>query len=75
MFKFGIVSTGFISNILAMAIRSSDTATLNAVSSRNLEKAQEFVNNHKITDVYRDWREMLEKADIDGVYLGTPTTV
>ena len=72
--KWGIISTGHISNKFANALKILPEAELVAVASRNIEKAREFANKHHIPKAYASYEELAEDSDIEVVYIGTPHT-
>jgi len=75
MVRFGIVGTGVGANFCAQgisAISDADMANLVAVTSRREERAREFASKWGLRDWYTDYREMLEKADIEAVIISTP---
>ncbi len=48
-------------------------ARLVSVCSRNRQKATEFADGYGVSEVFTDWRELLEAPGIDAVCLATPT--
>ncbi|MFB0503131.1 MAG: Gfo/Idh/MocA family protein, partial [Candidatus Bathyarchaeia archaeon] len=75
MVKFGIVGTGVGANFCAQGIsmiHDAEIADLIAVTSRRDERAREFASKCGLKDWYTDYREMLEKADIEAVVINTP---
>jgi predicted dehydrogenase len=74
-FRWGIVGTGYIANSMAPMIRQAPLARLAAVSSRRLETANEFGEEHAVPHRFDDWSAMLASDEIDAVYIATPTAV
>lgn len=72
--KWGIISTGNISNKFAEALKILPEAELLAVASRDLVSAKEFANKHQIPRAYATYQELADDPDIDVVYVGTPHT-
>lgn len=73
--RLGIVGTGKIAGVLAVAIRRARGATLAAASSRRLERARSFLDRQGGGGAaYGSWRELCESADVDAVYIATPTS-
>ncbi len=72
--RFGIVGTGFIAEVIANSIEQADGATLSAVSSRKLEKAQAFVNDRTGVYAVQGVDALVSRDDVDAVYIATPTT-
>jgi predicted dehydrogenase len=72
-FGIGIVGTGLIANVVADAIARSSKAKLAAVSSRRLETAKEFAAKHQEAAAVQGIKDLLSRADVDAVYVATPT--
>jgi len=70
---FGIVGTGFIAGVIADAIVQSTKAKLIAVSSRRLENASSFAAKRQGVAAVQGFESLLTRADIDAVYIATPT--
>jgi len=70
--KWGIISTGHISNKFAQALAILPQAELIAVASRNISIARDFAKKHNIPKAYGTYQELAEDANIDVVYIGTP---
>ena len=72
-FGFGVVGTGVIAGVIADAIVKSQNAQLIAVSSRQIENAQDFVTNRQGVAAVQGAHTLLSRADIDALYIGVPT--
>jgi len=72
--KWGIISTGHISNKFADALKILPEAELLAVASRNEKNALEFAKKHQIPRAYASYTELANDPDIDVIYIGTPHT-
>ena len=72
--KWGIISTGHISNKFARALAILPQAELLAVASRNISSAQEFAKEHDVPKAYGTYEDLSKDAEIDVVYIGTPHT-
>jgi dihydrodiol dehydrogenase / D-xylose 1-dehydrogenase (NADP) len=72
--KWGIISTGHISNKFAKALAILPEADLVAVASRDIVSANEFAKNHNIPKTYGSYQELADDPNIDVVYIGTPHT-
>ena len=70
--KWAIVGTGYIANEFACGLMEVEDGALSACVSRNEDTAREFAAKYGCNDCYTDYNEMLEKADVDIVYLGIP---
>lgn len=73
--KIGIVGTGMISNVVAGTINLSTQADLVAVSSRNIDTAKSFAEEHNIEHTFDAWENLLASNLVDTIYIGTPTNV
>lgn len=73
--RWGIIGTGYIANAMAPMIGMAPAARLAAVSSRRLETANEFGDEHDVGHRFDDWSAMLASGEIDAVYIATPTIV
>ena len=67
--RYGIISTASIAPRFAEAMKCTDNGVVMAVSSRSLEKARAFAEEHDIPAYYDDYRKILEDPQIDAVYL------
>jgi predicted dehydrogenase len=72
-FGFGVVGTGVIAGVIADAIVKSQNAQLIAVSSRQIENAQDFVTNRQGVDAVQGAHTLLSREDIDALYIAVPT--
>ena len=75
--KLGIIGTGKIVEDALFAIEPVSQIELKAIFARehSRQKAEDFAVRHKISEVYTDYDELLEKADIDTVYIGLINSV
>lgn len=72
--KWGIISTGHISDKFAGALAILPEAELAAVASRNQNSASQFAAKHQIPKAYSSYQELADDPDIDAIYIGTPHT-
>ena len=72
-FKFAIMGAGDISRKFCDAARRLDNCTVTAVSSKSIERAKAFADRENIPSAYGNYREMLEREQIDCVYIGADT--
>ncbi len=71
--RISIVGTNFISDRLAEAAALVDGVEITAVYSRKSDTGAAFAAKHGIKTVFADYSEMLASADIDAVYVASPT--
>ncbi len=70
--RWGILSTGHISNKFANALAILPEAELAAVASRDQNSANQFAAKHQIPKAYSSYQELADDPDIDAIYIGTP---
>jgi predicted dehydrogenase len=69
--RFGILGAGRIAHRFCQAANGIDR-TLQAVASRDRERAREFQESYHIATMYGSYGEMLADPDVDCVYVATP---
>jgi hypothetical protein len=73
-FRFGVLSTArIVSNALIDPATRLDVDVV-AVASRDQARGQEFAAAHGIGSVSRTYAELLERDDLDAVYLPLPAS-
>lgn len=72
--RWGIVGTGSIASSMAGMIKLADAAEIAAVSSRRLESANAFAEQHGVPQQFDSWQAMIESAEVDAIYVATPTS-
>ena len=80
--RWGILGAAFIARKNWQAIRDAGNATLVAVASRDLTRAQAFIDECQgsaphaaIPEAMDSYEALLERADIDAVYIPLPTAL
>ena len=73
--RWGIVGTGGIANLMVPMINKADAAETSAVSSRRMETAEAFANDHDVPNAFDSWQEMIDSGAVDAIYVATPTSV
>ena len=75
--KLAIIGTGKIVSDALAAIGGAGGIGINAIWARphSRERAESLASRFGIREVYTDYGELLEKADIDTVYIGLINTV
>ncbi len=69
--KFGIIGAGIIAADYDTAIAEIENAQITAVCDINLEAASALAQKHE-AQVFTDYREMAENADVDAVIINLP---
>ena len=72
MIRFGILGPGKIARKFASDIQLVPNATLVAVASRSLSKAEKFKDEFGAKIAYGSYQELAESKLIDAVYIATP---
>jgi UDP-N-acetyl-2-amino-2-deoxyglucuronate dehydrogenase len=70
--NLAIVGCGDIAGFTALVSRLVPQVTLSACCDVNGERAQTFAKRHRISKVFTDYNELLEKSNTDAVYLAVP---
>jgi predicted dehydrogenase len=60
---------------MAPRVRQAANAELVAVSSRRMERAKEFADQHSVGKAFDSWAEMIAWDGVDAIYVATPTSV
>jgi D-xylose 1-dehydrogenase (NADP+, D-xylono-1,5-lactone-forming) len=70
--RWGLLSTANINRRLIPAIRASKRGILNAVASRDFEKAKAYAGDWNIPLCFGSYEEMLTSGEVDAVYISLP---
>ncbi len=70
--RWGILSTGHISQKFARALQLAEGAELYAVASRTQEKAEAFAATYGVSRAYGSYEAMAADPAVDVIYIGTP---
>lgn len=70
-FRLGIIGAAKIGVKFCEAVASIPGVQVAAVASKSAQRAQAFAQANGIEASYGDYREMLARKDIDGVYIAT----
>ena len=75
--KIGIIGTGKIIVDALYAMEPLSDISRNAIFARphSRDKGEELAKQYSIAEVYTDYEELLDKADIDTVYIGLINSV
>jgi len=71
-FKWGILGPGRIAHEFAKGLQVIDDASLYAVASSKMERAQEFANQYGGAKLYNSYKALVNDPEVDGVYIATP---
>jgi predicted dehydrogenase len=70
--RWGILGAGFIAGMFAWDLSFTDDATVVAVASRDIDKAQAFADERGPMRAYGSYEELVADPDIDYVYVAVP---
>ncbi len=70
--RIGIIGTGFARSTQIPAFRACPHARIVAIASARRERAEAVAREFEIPFAARDWREVVERADVDLVSIVTP---
>jgi predicted dehydrogenase len=70
--RIGVLGTARIARSVMPQIHASQSATVVAVGSRSVDKAQQFANELKIPEYFGSYDEILESPSVDAVYIPLP---
>lgn len=73
--KWGIIGLGTISRKFATGLQSAANAEIYAVASRTQDKADAFGDEFGAQKKYSSYEALVNDADVDVVYIGTPHTM
>ena len=71
--KFAIIGASFARAAYLPALKHVPGAETVALASNRLESARSAADAFGVPHAYADWREMLEKHEVDAVLIATPT--
>lgn len=71
--RIGILATGPMARTFTETlVKMPETVTLEAVASRDIEKAEAFKKEFGFNKAYGDYEEMMKDKDVDLIYIATP---
>ncbi len=73
--RWGILGTARIAQKLAAAMHQAPNAEVVAVASREASRAADWAGRHQVPVACASYEELLERDDIDAVYIPLPPTL
>ncbi|GGA62838.1 dehydrogenase [Neiella marina] len=71
-FRWGLIGPGRIAHRFAQGLQHQGCGVLQAVASRNVQRASEFAEQYQAPRYYDNYAELLADDEIDGIYIATP---
>lgn len=72
MVNWGIMGTARIATKVAAAIRATPNAQVTCVASRSAARAEEWAARHQVPESVEGYQQLLDRADIQAVYIPLP---
>ena len=73
VYKWGIIGCGSVTELKSgPAYQKVEGFKLHAVMRRNIEKAKDYANRHKVPKFYGNADELINDSEIDAIYIATP---
>ena len=73
--RFGIIGTGRITRRLVADLQSTDNVSVNAIASRDGERARWYADQYGIENAVSGYEDLLTRDDIDAVYVSLPPSM
>ena len=71
-FKWGILGTSFISEVMANAITQNNDGSIVAVAGRSQAPLRQLAEKHCVPHVYLDYQSVIDNPEVDIVYIALP---
>ncbi len=72
--RWGILGAGRVASDFVAALRPVDDAVIMGVAARSSETARNFATRHDLPAAYVPYSQLVERADIDVIYVATPNS-
>ena len=73
--RFGVIGTNFVTDWFVAAGKCCDKFALDTVYSRDIKRAHEYAKNHGAAHATDSLHELAGRADVDAVYIASPTSL
>ena len=70
--RIGVIGLGIMGEQYIRVLRDHPLAEVVAVASRTPEETSAFVSRHTIPHPCAHWKDLLDRSDVDAVYVATP---
>ncbi|MDG2224155.1 MAG: Gfo/Idh/MocA family oxidoreductase [Rubripirellula sp.] len=75
MKRFGVLGTGRITRRLVADLQSTEGVEVTAIASRTAERARWYADQYGIAAAVEGYQALLERDDVDAVYLSLPPSL
>lgn len=72
IYRWGILGAGKIADKFCTALNYTDSCTVHAIASRNIENAKLYADKFGAAKVYDNYTDLVLDKDIDIIYIATP---
>ncbi len=73
--RFGIIGTGRITRRLVADLQSTDGVEVTAIASRTAQRARWYADQYGIATAVEGYLELLQREDVDAVYISLPPSM
>ncbi len=70
--QWGIIGLGNIAHYFCKDLQLVEKASIGAVASRSIDKAEKFAAQYRVEKSYGNYKDLLADSNIDIVYIATP---
>ena len=70
--RFGVIGTSLMNAFHMKAINSHPQAEVRAICGRDADKARKVAQEQGVPNVHGDFKELIERDDLDAIVVGTP---
>ena len=73
--RFGVIGTGRITRRLVADMQSTEGVTVSVIASRTQQRAQWFADQYGIENAVSAYSELVNRDDVDAVYIALPPSL
>lgn len=70
--RWGVIGPGTIARKFAEGLADTETGILHSAASRDIKRAETFLNEFGGGKAYGDYQSLLDDTEVDAVYIATP---
>ena len=75
MLRWGVLGTGFISNKMIEAVKTSNGSTLHTIAGRQQHALDQFQTAHGFVKQSLGYEDVMADPEVDAIYIGVPNHV